>query len=71
MLGGLLGTIAIAVISATFYESRSYREISQWSPSAPPAEQAALFARWNTMHCVRAGLAVGALAAYVSAVLAG
>lgn len=71
MLAGLAGTIAVAAISATFYRSRAYRAIADWSPSAPPAEQAQLFGRWNTMHSVRATLAVAALAAYVSAALAG
>jgi Domain of unknown function (DUF1772) len=70
-LTGLAGTVGIAVMSARFYESRAYRAIASWSPESPPAEQPALFGRWNTMHGVRAGLALAAFAAYASAALAG
>jgi hypothetical protein len=71
MLAGLAATVAVAGVSARFYESRTYRAIAAWSPESPPPEQAALFGRWNAMHRVRAALAVAALIAYASAASAG
>jgi hypothetical protein len=71
MLAGLAATVGVGALSARFFESRAYRAIATWSPESPPAEQAALFGRWNTMHGVRAVLSVAALTAYATAALAG
>ena len=67
----LAATVGVGALSARFFESRAYRSIATWSPESPPAEQAALFGRWNTMHGVRVVLSVAALAAYATAALAG